>query len=92
MSPTITSRAADELTTHFLVSDTGSGIPPAIKDRIFDAFVSSKEEGTGVGLSICRTIVEAHGGRMWTEDNPAGGATFRFTLPAAPSEGLTDAG
>jgi len=59
---------------------------------MFQTFFTTKKTGMGVGLSISRTIVEAHGGRMWTENNPAGGATFRFTLPAAPSEGLTDVG
>ena len=76
---TVRVAAADDLATHFFVSDTGSGIPAVIKDRIFDAFVSSKEEGTGVGLSICRTIVEAHGGRIWLEPS-ATGSCFGFSL------------
>ena len=50
---------------------------------LFSAFRSSKQEGMGIGLSISRTIVEAHGGRIWAEDRPGGGAVFRFTLPAA---------
>jgi len=71
--------AVDELTTQFLIHDTGSGIPPALRERIFDAFVSTKEEGTGVGLSICRTIVEAHGGRIWVEPTVTG-SCFGFSL------------
>jgi len=77
----LTVRAApgDELTTHFTIHDTGSGIPAEIRERIFDAFVSTKKEGTGVGLSICRTIVEAHGGRIWLEPT-AQGSCFGFSL------------
>lgn len=68
---------------HVLVSvaDSGSGIVPAIRDRLFMPFVTSKDTGMGVGLSICRTIVETHGGRLWAKDNPDGGTIFQFTLP-----------
>jgi two-component system sensor kinase FixL len=72
------------------VSDTGSGIPDDVKQNLFQTFFTTKETGMGVGLSISRSIVEAHGGRMWAETNAAGGATFRFTLPAASNESLTD--
>lgn len=65
------------------VVDTGPGISDAVADRLFQPFVTTKASGMGVGLSICRTIVEAHGGRLWVERNEAGGATFRLTLPAA---------
>jgi two-component system, LuxR family, sensor kinase FixL len=68
------------------VSDTGSGFPDDVKANLFQTFFTTKETGMGVGLSISRSIVEAHGGRMWAESNAAGGATFRFTLPAAPNE------
>jgi two-component system sensor kinase FixL len=85
------SRAANDM-IEIVVSDTGHGIAKEHQARMFQTFFTTKTTGMGVGLSISRTIIEAHGGRMWTEDNPAGGATFRFTLPAAPSEGLTDAG
>jgi two-component system, LuxR family, sensor kinase FixL len=68
------------------VSDTGPGFPDDVKPNLFQTFFTTKETGMGVGLSISRSIIEAHGGRMWAEDNPAGGATFRFTLPAAPNE------
>jgi two-component system sensor kinase FixL len=65
------------------VSDTGPGIGADLRDRIFDAFFTTKSEGTGVGLSISRTIVEAHGGRIWAEPAAGGGAAFHFTLPVA---------
>ncbi len=65
------------------VSDTGSGLPPEVADRLFQPFFTTKQTGMGVGLSICKTIIEAHGGRMSGERNAAGGATFRLTLQAA---------
>jgi two-component system sensor kinase FixL len=68
------------------VADTGPGIAPEIADRLFNSFVSTKPGGMGVGLSICRTIVEAHGGQLWAEGNAGGGTVFRFRLPAAPPE------
>ena len=63
------------------VRDTGRGLPPEDPDRIFGAFYSTKPDGLGMGLSISRTIVEAHGGRLWAEAAPHG-AMFRFRLPA----------
>ena len=68
------------------VSDTGHGFHDDVKPNLFQTFFTTKETGMGVGLSISRSIIEAHGGRMWAENNSSGGATFRFTLPAAPSE------
>lgn len=62
------------------VSDTGTGIAPDIAAQLFQPFVTTKRDGMGVGLSICRTIIEAHGGQIWVEPNPAGGAIFHFTL------------
>lgn len=64
------------------VQDSGSGISDDIADRLFQPFVSSKDNGMGIGLSISRTIIEAHGGNIWTETNTDGGATFHFTLEA----------
>ncbi|MDR3418139.1 MAG: ATP-binding protein [Nevskia sp.] len=64
------------------VTDTGPGIPTDIRERLFQPFVTSKATGLGVGLSICRTIVEAHGGRLWADDAGAGGAAFHLTVPA----------
>jgi two-component system sensor kinase FixL len=72
------------------VSDTGSGFSDDVQQNLFQTFFTTKETGMGVGLSISRSIIEAHGGRMWAETNPVGGATFRFTLPAASSESLAD--
>jgi len=65
------------------VSDTGCGLSPAVADRLFQSFVTTKPQGMGVGLSICRTIVEAQGGRIWASENPGGGTVFHLTLPAA---------
>jgi len=66
----------------FSVSDSGSGIPPAKLDRLFEPFYTTKPNGLGLGLPISRAIIEAHRGRIWAENNSDGGATFRFTLPA----------
>jgi PAS domain S-box-containing protein len=62
------------------VSDTGTGLAPDLLNRIFDPFFTTKASGLGLGLSISRSIIEAHGGRLWAEPNPAGGSTFRFWL------------
>lgn len=67
------------------VADTGSGVSETAAARLFQPFVTTKPNGMGVGLSISRTIVEAHGGRIWTEPNPKGGAVFAFTVPLAPA-------
>jgi two-component system sensor kinase FixL len=69
------------------VADSGSGIDPDAREALFSAFRSTKREGMGIGLSISRTIVEAHGGKIWAEDRPGGGAIFRFTLPCAEAPG-----
>jgi two-component system sensor kinase FixL len=81
---TIASAAGEGGTVRIQVSDTGSGIAPDVAERLFQPFVTSKSDGMGVGLSISRTIVEAHGGRIWVEPEPEGGTRFSFTLHAAP--------
>jgi two-component system sensor kinase FixL len=63
------------------VADSGSGISEDVRDKLFKPFVSDKANGMGMGLSICRGIVEAHGGRLWLEGNPGGGSVFRFNIP-----------
>ena len=74
------------------VVDTGPGIDPEVAAQLFQPFVTTKRNGMGVGLSISRTIVEAHGGRIWAEPSPGGGAAFRFTLPKLKTEELVDVG
>ena len=69
-----------------LMRDTGAGIAPEIAETLFEPFTSGREEGMGIGLSISRTIVEAHGGRIWAEANPDGGTIFFLRLPAAVCE------
>jgi signal transduction histidine kinase len=63
------------------VSDSGPGVLPERLPRLFDPFFSTKKEGMGLGLSIARSLIQAHGGQLWAENNPGGGATFRFALP-----------
>jgi len=63
------------------VRDSGPGLPPATLDRLFESFYTTKPSGFGLGLSICRSIVEAHGGRLWASANVPRGAIFQFTLP-----------
>ena len=78
---TITTRLTADNMVEISVADTGPGLSPAIRAQLFEPFVTTKAGGLGVGLSICRVIVEAHGGRLYAEDNPKGGTVFRFALP-----------
>jgi two-component system sensor kinase FixL len=78
---TISTAAGPEDLVTIAVQDTGTGITEAVADQLFQPFVTSKQTGMGIGLSICRTIIEAHGGRIWFEAAPEGGTIFRFTLP-----------
>jgi len=73
------------------VSDTGAGIAPEIGAQLFQPFVTTKRQGMGVGLSISRTIIEAHGGTIVTQPNPSGGTVFTFTLPAVTAEEASNA-
>jgi signal transduction histidine kinase len=66
------------------VKDTGIGIDSQKVEQLFDAFYSTKPNGLGMGLSICRSIIEAHGGRLWATPNDGPGATFQFSLPTEP--------
>jgi signal transduction histidine kinase len=68
------------------VRDSGPGIDPAHRERVFEAFYTTKSSGTGMGLSICRSIVDAHGGKLWAEANEPRGAVFQFTLPATQKD------
>jgi PAS domain S-box-containing protein len=68
------------------VRDSGPGIDPDHLDRVFEAFYTTKSSGVGMGLSICRSIIDAHGGRLWADANASRGAVFRFTLPGADTE------
>ena len=79
---TINSRRSENEHLLISVSDTGVGLPQQQADQIFNAFVTTKPNGTGMGLSISRSIVQAHGGRLWAGDNSPRGASFYLTLPA----------
>jgi len=69
-----------------VVRDSGPGIDPEHLDRVFDAFYTTKSSGTGMGLAICQSIIDAHGGKLWAEANEPRGAVFHFTLPAAQDD------
>jgi len=69
-----------------LIEDSGHGIPQEVAAQLFKPFVTTKPEGMGIGLSICKRIIEAHGGNLTVSRNEAGGATFCFTLPVYKEE------
>lgn len=78
----VRARARDNR-VEFQFSDRGCGVPPEIESRLFHPFLTTKSEGMGLGLAICRSIIEYHRGEMWFTRNPEGGSTFHFTVPAA---------
>ncbi|MGE5517472.1 MAG: PhnD/SsuA/transferrin family substrate-binding protein [Bacteroidota bacterium] len=82
---TVSSTAGDDKVS-VAVSDSGSGLSAETRAHLFEPFFTTKPEGLGLGLSLSRTIIEAHGGRLWAEDSPDGGALFRFALPAEAEE------
>jgi two-component system sensor kinase FixL len=79
----LTTGLADSATAEVSVSDTGPGLAPGVQAQLFQPFITTKEKGMGLGLSICRSIIDAHGGRLLATPNPECGVTFRFTLPLA---------
>jgi two-component system, LuxR family, sensor kinase FixL len=83
----ISTRRAGEDAIEIDVADTGPGLAPAVADRLFQPFVTTKPGGLGIGLSICRSIVDAHGGRLWASANPGGGMIFHLRLPTAERSG-----
>jgi signal transduction histidine kinase len=80
----IKSQPAEHETVVISVSDTGLGLPPQEAEQIFNAFYTTKPQGTGMGLSISRSIIESHGGRLWASNNSPSGATFHISLPSDP--------
>ncbi|MGF9757417.1 PAS domain S-box protein [Microvirga sp. 0TCS3.31] len=91
-SLTIKAELADEgATVQLSVQDTGTGLAPSVQEKLFTPFTTTKKTGMGVGLSICRTIIEAHGGKIWADSTPGEGTTFHFTLKAVKEEELAEA-
>ena len=82
-----TARPNGDARVEVSVTDRGSGIPSGSLPRLFESFFTTRAEGMGLGLSIARSIVESHGGRIWADNNPDGGATFHFTVPTASNRG-----
>jgi len=85
---TLTTKPASDNMVEVSIADTGHGLPPHIRAKLFEPFVTTKASGLGIGLSVCRVIIEAHGGRLQAEDNPEGGTIFRFTLPRSATADL----
>jgi signal transduction histidine kinase len=77
----VNSQRADNQQIMVTISDTGVGLPPQHADKIFNAFFTTKPNGTGMGLRISRSIIESHGGHLWAENNSPQGASFHLTLP-----------
>jgi signal transduction histidine kinase len=69
-----------------IVKDVGVGLTPEAGDKLFEAFYTTKKDGMGIGLSVSRSIIEKHHGRLWAETNDGPGATFAFSIPCAPGD------
>jgi len=78
----IATGTADSDMVQVTITDSGPGLAPEVAEQLFQPFVTTKEKGMGLGLSICRSIIDSHGGKIWAKPNPAAGVTFAFTLPA----------
>lgn len=87
----VSSRPDDSGAVLVAVQDTGIGLAQQDEERVFEAFYTTKAEGLGMGLAICRSIIEVHGGRLWASADEPRGAVFRFTLPSDSDEGAPDA-
>jgi C4-dicarboxylate-specific signal transduction histidine kinase len=83
----VSTRKAEPMSVLVGVRDSGPGLATVTLDRLFEAFYTTKPRGLGMGLSICRSIIEAHGGRLWASANVPRGATFQFTLPVHADTG-----
>ena len=83
---TIKSKVSEDSQIQICVNDTGPGLPGGKADQLFEAFFTTKPQGSGMGLAICKSIVESHGGQIWANGNGGRGSTFHFTLPATTAE------
>ena len=81
---TIRTRLTSDRMVEVSIADTGPGLSPDIRTKLFEPFLTTKVSGLGIGLSVCRVIIEAHGGQLGADDNPGGGTIFRFTVPGDP--------
>jgi two-component system, LuxR family, sensor kinase FixL len=82
---TVTTAAVDDGSVEICMIDTGRGFSPDLKERLFEPFITTRKDGLGLGLSICRSIVAAHNGSLWAESNAESGAAFHVSLPACYS-------
>ena len=81
---------SDENDVIFSVRDQGPGVSDEIKDRLFESFFSTKSEGTGIGLNICRSVIESHGGKLWYENQMDNGCIFFFSIPVFIEEPISN--
>jgi two-component system, LuxR family, sensor kinase FixL len=82
----ISATSAPDGMVEICVADTGPGLPSGVREKLFQPYVTTKVAGMGVGLSICKTIVEAHGGLIWATDRIGGGTEFHYTLPKVQTQ------